>query len=114
VPPAVQVLTENKALRAQNEALSNSEQAGEFAALLEAAEHENLELQHELQHAQELSSSLAAALKGAQASGAQLQAANSELLEQLAGLGVQPRVRSLPPASPTDDVRSRVLAEHIA
>jgi hypothetical protein len=101
----MQVLQENETLRAQNEALSSSDQAAEFATLLEAAEQENLELQRELQHAQELSSSLAAALQGAQASGTQLQAANSELLEQLSSLGVQPHIRSPTTVVAPDTVR---------
>lgn len=90
----LQMLHENEQLRAQNAALSSDEPAAEYGALLEAAEAENLELQSQLQRAQEMNKGLTAALHAAQTAGTQLQAANSELLEQLQSLGVQPRVPS--------------------
>ena len=109
----VQVAAENTTLRAQVEELQAHAHAADYAALLEAAQQENLELQEELQHAQELSSSLASALKEAQTAGSQLQQANAALLEQLADLGVQ---GNLPPGLTQHDMvrPSHAKAESVA
>ena len=106
---SVQMLQENEQLRTQNAALSSDEPAAEYAALLEAAESENLELQTELQRAHEMNKGLTAALQAAQAAGAQLQAANTELLEQLQGLGIQPRVPSPSQMDMQETVRCAML-----
>jgi hypothetical protein len=100
----LQVLAENSTLHARNQELLQYGQTTN-AALLEAAEQENLELQQELQHAQELSSSLAAALKGSQICGTQLQQANGCLLDQLASLGVRQQT-----GNPSDGIATKVDA----
>jgi hypothetical protein len=76
-------------LQARVQELSRTEQAAEYATLLEAAEQENVELQQELRLAQDLSSSLAAALHEAQNALTHEQVAKSTLVEQLATLGMR-------------------------
>jgi hypothetical protein len=75
-------------LQARVQVLSRTEQAAEYATLLEAAEQENVELQQELRLAQDLSSSLAAALHEAQNALKHEQATKSALVEQLTALGM--------------------------
>ena len=105
----LQLAAENQQLRTIAATRSASEQATEYANLLEAAEAESLALQNELQVADERNRALAAALTHAQTSGTQLQAAKAELEEQLTSMGVQPRVSETTGAPTPVDVRTHLL-----